>query len=258
MKILALVKQVPDTETKIRIKGDSSGIEDGDIKYIMSPYCEFAVEEAIKTKEKNPGSEATVMTVGGDKAVDVLRTALAMGVDKAIHIDSAGVSQDSFVTASILANAIKARQFDVIFCGKQAIDGDSGQVTQMVAELLDWPQVMIIEKFDVNADKAGATITRRLAGGAKEVYDVKFPVIVGCEKGLNVPRYASLPGIMKAKSKPVEKLKGADLTGGATPLIQFSTYMLPAEKAAGKKISGEPADQAKELVRLLREEAKVI
>ena len=258
MKIACLIKQVPDTETKIRIKVDASGIEETGIKYIISPYCEFAVEEAIKIKEKNPGSETTVITVGPERGIEALRTALAMGIDKAIHIDSTGVVLDSFVTATVLAHAIKTGGFDMVFCGKQAIDFDNGQVAQMVAELLDWPQVMIIEKVDFTADKKGVVATRRTSGGAKEIYDVTLPALFGCEKGLNVPRYASLPGIMKAKTKPVERLKSSDLLGGATPLVSFTHYQLPPEKQAGKKIAGEPAQQAHELVRLLREEAKII
>lgn len=258
MKIACLIKQVPDTETKIRIRSNGSGIEDAGIKYIISPYCEFAVEEAIKTKEKNPGSETTVITLGAERGIEALRTALAMGVDKAIHIDVDGKHFDGFTTATVLANVIKSGGFDIVFCGKQAIDFDDGQVAQMVAELLDWPQVMILEKIDFTADKKGVIATRRVSGGAKEIYDVALPALFGCEKGLNVPRYASLPGIMKAKTKPVERLKSSDLLGGATPLINFINYRLPPEKMAGKKLSGEPAQQAHDLVRLLREEAKII
>ncbi|MBX7149655.1 electron transfer flavoprotein subunit beta/FixA family protein [bacterium] len=257
MKVAALIKQVPDTETKIRVKADGSGIEEADIKYIISPYCEFGVEEAIKQKEKAQ-AETTVISLGGDKTVEALRTALAMGIDKAVHIDSQGRSFDSYTTALVLSKVIKERGFDVVFCGKQAIDGDMGQVAQMLAELLDAPQVMIAEKFELAADKTSATITRRISGGAKEVYDVKFPAVVGCEKGINVPRYASLPGIMKAKSKPVEKLNAAELLGDVAPLVTYKNYQLPAERAAGKKLEGEPAQQAAQLVKLLREEAKVI
>ncbi len=256
MKIAVLLKQVPDTETKIRIKGDKSGIETDGIKYILSPYCEFAVEEGIKTKEKNPGSELTVITVGPARAVDALRTALAMGADKAIHVDDEGQALDSYLTGKILAKVIQDNGFDLVFSGKQAIDQDSGQVTQNIAEFLNWPQVMIIEKIELNGNTA--SVTRRVSGGAKEVYDVALPGIFGCEKGLNTPRYASLPGIMKAKSKPVQQLKASALKGDSNAKVVYGNFRLPPEKPPGKIIPGEPEAAAKELVRLLREEAKVI
>jgi len=256
MKIAVLLKQVPDTETKIRVKGDKSGIETDGIKYILSPYCEFAVEEGIKTKEKNPGSELTVITVGPARAVDALRTALAMGADKAIHIDDEGQALDSYLTGKILAKVIQENGFEIVFSGKQAIDQDAGQVTQNIAEFLNWPQVMIIEKIEINGN--AASVTRRVSGGAKEVYDVALPAIFGCEKGLNTPRYASLPGIMKAKSKPVQQLKASALKGDANSKVVYGNFRLPPEKAPGKVIPGEVEVAAKELVRLLREEAKVI
>lgn len=263
MKIAALIKQVPDTETKIRVKADGCGIEGADIKYIVNPYCEFAVEEAIRTREKAkpPGGETgetTVISLGPERCIEVLRTALAMGIDKAIHIDSEGKIFDSYQTAKILAAVLQTRGFDVIFCGKQAIDGDNGQVAQMTAELLDIPQVIIVQKFDFTPDLKGALVTRQVGGGIREVYESPFPLILGCEKGLNTPRYASLPGIMKAKTKPVEKLKASEFLEGAAPLIQFTHYQLPPDRKAGKKLEGEPPQQAEELARLLREEAKVI
>lgn len=256
MKIGVLIKQVPDTETKIRTKADGSGIEADGIKYIVSPYCEFAIEEGIKTKEKNPGSEVTVLTIGTARAVDALRTALAMGADKAIHIDDEGQALDSYLTAKVLAKAIQDNAFDVVFTGKQAIDHDAGQVAQQVAEFLSWPQVMIIEKVDFAGNTA--SVTRRVSGGAKEIYEVALPAILGCEKGLNTPRYASLPGIMKAKSKPVQQLKASALKGDASAKVVYGNFRLPPEKAPGKVIPGEPEAAVKELVKLLREEAKVI
>lgn len=258
MKVAVLLKQVPDTETRIRIKADASGIEEADIKYIISPYCEFAVEEAIRLKEKSGATETVAISLGAEKAVESIRTALAMGIDKGLHIDSEGKTTDSYTTATVLAHAIKDRGFDIILCGKQAIDDDASQVAQMVAEILDIPQIMILEKLDINADKKSAAATRRITGGGKEIYDITFPALFGCEKGLNTPRYASLPGIMKAKTKPVEKLKASDLLAGATPLVNIVNYQLPPEKQAGKKIDGEPAVQAATLAKLLREEAKVI
>lgn len=258
MKIAALIKQVPDTETKIKIKADASGIEEADIKYIVSPYDEFAIEEALQVKQKAGQAETTVVTVGPERSVEALRTALAMGMDKAVHVDNEGKALDSFQTAKVLAGVVKKCGFDLVICGKQAIDGDNGQVVQMMAEILDWPQVMIVEKFDLKADKSGASVTRRVSGGAKEIYETGFPLVIGCEKGINTPRYASLPGIMKAKTKPVEKLKASEFLEGANARVKYMNFSLPPERAAGKKLEGEPAQQAAQLAKFLREEAKVI
>lgn len=258
MKIAVLIKQVPDTETKIRIKGDASGVESDGVKFVVNPYDEFAIEEAIKTKEKC-GGEVVVLSMGPARAVESIRTALAMGSDRGIHIDDTGLTADSFVTAKVLAAALqKEGGVDVIFCGKQAIDTDCAQVPQTIAELLGLPQVMIAAKFDLRDDKKGAVIQRRVGGGSLEVYDVTFPVILGADKGLNTPRYASLPGIMKAKTKPLAVLKAAELLGEAKPKVSFINYRLPPERKAGKVLQGEPAQVAAELVKLLREEAKVI
>lgn len=256
MKIGVLIKQVPDTETKIRIKADGSGIETDGIKYIISPYDEFAIEEAIKTKEKNAGSEVTVISLGPPRAVEAIRTALAMGCDKAIHIDDEAQAPDSYQTAKVLAKVIQENGLEVVFTGRQAIDYDAGQVTPSIAEFLGWPQVMVLEKLELTGGKAIAT--RRVAGGAKEIYEVPLPAIFGCEKGLNTPRYASLPGIMKAKTKPVQSLKFSALKGDAAPKVVYKNFRLPPEKAPGKILQGEPDQIVKELARLLREEAKVI
>lgn len=256
MKIGVLVKQVPDTETKIKIKEDGSNIEEDGIKFVVSPYDEFAIEEALQVKEKNPGSEVTVISVGPSRVVEVIRTALAMGCDKAVHIDDEGNPPDSNVLAHALAKVIRDQGFEIVFAGKQAIDGDFGQVPQLVAEFLDWPQVTVLEKLEMSGDKAVAT--RRVSGGAKEIYGITLPAIFAAEKGLNTPRYASLPGIMKAKSKPVQTLKLSEVKEGAEPKVVLSNFRLPPEKSPGKLLQGEPAQQVHELVRLLREEAKVI
>lgn len=258
MKIAALIKQVPDTASKIEVKADGTGIEEANLKFVMSPYDEFAVEAALQTRDKSPGSETTVVSLGPQRIVETLRTALAMGMDRAIHIDSGGEAYDAFMVASALSKVIRDKGFDLVFCGKQAIDDDNSQVVQMVAELLDWPHVMIVLDFTLASDAQSATIGRRVGGGGKEIYETRLPLILGCEKGLNTPRYASLPGIMKAKSKPVEKIAGKDLLAGVTALVQFTNFQSPAERAAGKTIAGEPAQQAAQLVRFLREEAKVI
>jgi electron transfer flavoprotein beta subunit len=263
MKIAVLIKQVPDTETKIKVNAAGSGTEADGVKYVINPYDEFAIEEALKTKEKTaaagggPG-EVVAISMGPTRVIEAIRTALAMGADRGIQIDDAGIVADSFVTARVLANALQKESFDVIFCGKQAIDDDAAQVTQMTAEFLNMPQTMLVEKFELSADKKGATVHRRVGGGSKEVYDVVFPAIFGCDKGLNTPRYASLPGIMKAKTKPLAVVKASELIGETKPKTTNVNYRLPPERKAGKILQGEPDQVVKELVKLLREEAKVI
>lgn len=251
MKIAVLIKQVPDTETKIVLNAEKNGIDTNNIKFIVGPYDEFAVEEAIKI-----GGETTVISMGPERCIESIRTALAMGIQKAVHIDTGDKIYDSYQTATILAKVIKDGGYDLILCGRQAIDGDNAQVAQMVAGLIEAPQVMVVDKLEINGEKA--KITRSIGGGAKEIFETGFPVVIGCDKGLNTPRYASLPGIMKAKSKPIDKKNADELLGETPNLIQFTNYELPPERSAGKIIDGEPAQQAKELVRLLREEAKVI
>jgi electron transfer flavoprotein beta subunit len=255
MKIGVLLKQVPDTETKIKIRADGNGIEEGEIKWVVNPYDEYAVEEALRLKEK-AGGEVVIVSAGPARATEAIRQALAMGADRGIRIDTTGVELDPYTTALVLSQAAKNESFEIIFAGKQAVDDDSAQVLIGVAEKLGWPHVTPVEKFTLT-DKT-ATLQRPVAGGTKEMIEATLPVIVGCEKGLNEPRYASLPGIMKAKSKPITELKAADLLGGEKPRLSITKYSLPPERLAGKIIPGEPEQAAAELVRLLREEAKVI
>lgn len=256
MKIGVLLKQVPDTETKIKIRSDKKGIEEGDIKWIMNPYDEYAVEEALRLKEKS-GGEVVIITAGQARAVEAIRQAMAMGADRGIHIDTTGVTLDPYTTSCVLAAAVKDETFEIIFAGKQAVDDDSAQVAIGVAEKLSWPHVTPVEKFSL-VDEKTISAQRPVSGGTKEIIEAKLPVVIGCEKGLNEPRYASLPGIMKAKSKPVATLKAPDLLGGEKPKIVIWQYSSPAERKAGKIIPGEPEEAAAELVRLLREEAKII
>lgn len=259
MKIGILLKQTPDTETKIKPTADGSGIETEGIKYIISPYDEHAVEEAIATKEKVGEGEVVAISLGPQRATEALRTALAMGADKAIRIDDEGLALDSLTTAKVLAKVLSEQNFDLIFSGKQAIDGDCGQVTQMVAELLDIAHVTVVERFELAEDKKSAKAARAIGGGSSEIIELQLPVIVSCDKGLNTPRYASLPGIMKAKKKSLEELKASQFLDGAKPKVTFSNYCLPPERGEGKILQGDDAKQmAEELVRLLHEEAKVI
>lgn len=251
MKIAVLIRQVPDTETKIAIKGDKNGVEENGVKWIMSPYDENAVEEAIKI-----GGETTVISMGPARVVESIRTALAMGIQKAIHVDTKDKYYDAYATSVVLAKVLKEGGFDLVLCGKQAIDYNNSSVVPMVAEILQAGHINFAESITVNGGSVKAT--RKAAGGTVETFEAKTPVVIGCEKSLNQPRYASLPGIMKAKTKPVDVKDAEGLLEGQTSLTSLTNFTLPPEKQAGKIIAGDAAQQAKELVRLLREEAKVI
>lgn len=264
MNMIVCMKQVPDTEAQIRVKPDGSGIVDSDIKFVMNPYDEFGVEEALQLKEKFGGT-VTIVCLGPQRAVDAIRTGLAMGADKAVHLDDpAFEGGDAFSTAKALATAIKGMEYDLIFCGKQAIDDDFAQVGPALAEMLGIPQVVVVTKVEVSEDAKKAKVNRQIIGG-EEIIDVPLPAVLTAQKGLNEPRYASLPGIMKAKKKEIKSVKAADLgldpsvVGKAGAKTRILKMYSPPQREAGKMIKGEPAeDTAPELARLLREEAKVI
>lgn len=259
MNIFVILKQVPDTETKIRISGDKKGIETGDIKWIINPYDEFAVEEALKTKEKLKEGTVTAVTAGPDRTVEALRTAVAMGADNAIHVKIDSAQADTYLAARALAEVCKKENPSIIFMGKQAIDDDQAAMVSYVGELANLPSASVITKCDIGADKKSATLEQEGEGGNKNILATSLPAVIGVNKGINTPRYASLPGIMKAKKKEIKVYQMADLgLGSEAPKTTDSEYQLPPERAAGKKITGDAATQAKELARMLREEAKVI
>ncbi len=256
MNIFVCIKQVPATETKIKPSADGAGIDTAGIKWIMSPYDEFAVEEALRVKEKNAGSTVTVFTSGPQRVTEVLRTALAMGCDNAVWVDSPENS-DSTMTSKALAGAIKKEgAFDLIFTGKQAIDDDCAQVSQLLATYLEIPYLTVV----LNAEYGTAvTAKRETEGGTLEVVELQKPCLIAAQKGLNEPRFASLPNIMKAKKKELKTYKSSDLgVSDSDRKINMKNIQLPPPKAAGKKISGDAAAQARDLVKALREEAKVI
>ncbi|MBI2092726.1 MAG: electron transfer flavoprotein subunit beta/FixA family protein [Deltaproteobacteria bacterium] len=257
MKIGVLLKQVPDTETRIKLKVDKSGLEEGDIKWVINPFDEFAVEEALRFKEK-AGGEVVIVTLGPPRAVDSMRQALAMGADKGIRIDNVGAHLDLFMTAKVLAKVVEEEKFDIVFGGKQAVDDDCAAVIQYVSEFANIPHVSPIETFECSSDLKKATVQRPVAGGLKEIVEIELPCVLGCEKGLNNPRYASLPGIMKAKTKPIAEKKSADLIASGELKVQTAGWALPPERAAGKKVEGEPEIVVDQLVKYLKEEAKVI
>jgi electron transfer flavoprotein beta subunit len=266
LKIVVLVKNVPDTEAKIKPTPDRTKIDTQGIKWVMNTFDEYAVEAALQLREKfKDDTTVTVVSLGPDRVVETLRTALAMGADEAVHVwDPAFEGGDALCNAKILAKVVGSLGFDLIFGGKQGIDYDAAQTCAAVAEHLGIPQVQIVTKFEIGDDRATIVARRRIEGG-DEVVEVRLPAVVTCEKGLNEPRYASLPGIMKAKKKEIKKIGLADLggltaqdvgaAGSGTAVVGYET--LP-ERPACRMIAGEPAQQAAELVRALHEEAKVV
>lgn len=258
MKIFVCIKQVPDTETKIKILPDQSGIDPTGIKWVMNPYDEFAVEEAIKFKEKNPTAQVWAITCGPKvRAVESLRTALAMGADEAILIN-APENLDAYSTAKALANSIKAEGgAHLIFTGKLAIDANQSSVPQMVAEFLGVPHTSVVSKFETTPEST--SVERDIEGGAKEVVQMMNPALIAANKGLNMPRYASLPGIMKAKKKVVKDVEFSSLGIAATEQkVKYSGYQVPAEKPAVKLLTGDAGAQVSQLISALRDEAKVL
>jgi electron transfer flavoprotein beta subunit len=222
----------------------------------MNPYDEYGVEEALKLKEK-PGGDVTIVCAGPARAMETIRTALAMGADKGIHIDDPALEgADAYATATALAAAIKGIPYDVIFCGQRAIDDDSGQVGAILAELLGLPQLTVVTKEETD----GKTVkVVRPVEGAAFVIESPLPAVVTAQKGLNEPRYASLPGIMKAKKKPVDVKNLAALGVSAESKSKVAKMVPPPARPPGKIIAGDdPAVKAAELAKLLREEAKVI
>lgn len=257
MNIFVLMKRTFDTEEKITISGGKIN-EDG-AEFIINPYDEYAIEEAIQVRDAQ-GGEITVISVGGEESEKQLRTALAMGADKAvlINIEDDIENGDQFTTAKILAEYLKDKEADLILGGNVAIDGASGQVGPRLAELLGIPYVTTITKLEING---GQAIVTRDVEGDSEVIEASLPLLVTAQQGLNEPRYPSLPGIMKAKKKPLDELELDDLdleeedVEAKTKTIEL---YLPAQKEAGKILSGEIKDQVQELVQLLHTEAKVI
>lgn len=265
MKLGVLIKNVPDTESKIKLTAEGGGIETAGIKYVMNPFDEFAVEEALQIKEKlQDGSTVTVICLGPDRVVETLRTALAMGADEAIHVwDPAFEGGDSQTNARILAKVVEPLGFDLILGGKQGIDYDSAQTCAALADILGLPQACVVVGLELNSAEMKLMARRRIEGG-DEMVEVQLPAVITCEKGLNEPRYASLPGIMRAKKKEIKKIGLADVgleagevgaAGAKTKVVKY--YPLP-ERPPCKMLAGEPADMARELVKALREEAKVI
>ncbi|MEC5421999.1 electron transfer flavoprotein subunit beta/FixA family protein [Virgibacillus sp. C22-A2] len=257
MNIYVLLKKTFDTEEKISVS--NGRIEDDGAEFIINPYDEYAVEEAINQRDAH-GGEVTVVTVGDEDSEKQLRTALAMGADKAVIINTEDDLEDGdqYTTAKILEAYFEGKEADLILAGNVAIDEASGQVGPRLAESLGIPYVTTITSLKIDGDSV--TIEKDVEGDV-EIVATKLPVLVTCQQGLNDPRYPSLPGIMKAKKKPLEELEIDDLDleeEDVEPKTKTVEIFLPPEKEAGRVLEGELEDQVQELVSLLKNEAKVL
>lgn len=260
MNTLVFVKRVPDTESRIRIRREDRAVVEEGLNFVLSPYDEYAVEEALRIREAKGGT-VRVVSVGRDEAQTVLRKCLAMGADEAFLVkDEAPETYDGLRTARIIARAVERKLggADLLLFGKQSVGADNSQVPAMVAELLGLPQATVVTKLEVGDGTALAF--REIEGGTEKVA-LTLPAVVTAQKGLNEPRYETLKGIMAAKKKAIPVLNLEDLGLGPDELrsrVSVTGLDVPAARQAGKVLQGEPAEMARELVRLLRNEAKVV
>ena len=250
MKIAVCVSHVPDTATRVKIGSDSKSIDPSGVTYVINPYDEFAVEEALKTKESVGGdSQVVVLSVGSEQNKETIRKALAMGADSGVLL-KADNPLDSMGIAKALADEIKNQGAELVFFGKQSVDYDNSITGQLTSELLSYSCVAVVVSFKLAGNKI--TAEREIEGG-KEVVESEIPAIITCQKGLNEPRYASLKGIMASKKKVIEEKPAAV----SEPVTEILKMHLPSPKKAGR-IIGTDSSSVPELVKLLREEAKVI
>ncbi|MBS0319282.1 MAG: electron transfer flavoprotein subunit beta/FixA family protein [Proteobacteria bacterium] len=249
MKILVPVKRVVDYNVKVRVKPDGTGVDLANVKMSMNPFDEIAVEEALRLREKGIATEVVAVSCGVTACQETLRTALALGADRALLVES-DVELQPLAVAKLLAAVVGRESPQLVILGKQAIDDDANQVGQMLAALLDWPQATFASKVEVAGGKA--TVTREVDGGLETVA-LALPAVVTTDLRLNEPRYATLPNIMKAKKKPLETVKPADLGVDVTPRLTTLNVAEPKKRVGGGKVA-----DVKELVAKLRNEAKVI
>ncbi len=251
MKILVTAKRVPDPESVIKIAPDGNGIVTDSLKWVVNPFDEIAIEEALRIKEKVAGSEVVLASIGPKTAQEQLRTGLAMGADRAVLV----VSDDAvepLAVARVLQKLIDTEKPDLLLMGKQAIDDDSNCAGQMLAELLGWPQATFASKVELAGDQKSAKVTREVDGGL-ETLNVPLPAVVTTDLRLNEPRYASLPGIMKARKKELKEIPIATLGVDVAPKVKIVKLETPPKRTGGRKV----ADVA-ELINVLHNEAKVI
>jgi len=249
MKILVPVKRVPDPATTIRVMPDGSGIAVDNVKWVINPFDEIALEEALRLKEKQGGGEVALLSIGQQTWQEQLRTGLAMGADRAILV-RADKPLDTFAIARIIAKIVVNEKPDLVIIGKQAIDDDSNQVGQMVAEFLGWPQATFASKVDIDGERC--TVVREADGGL-ETLAFLLPAVITTDLRLNEPRYASLPGIMKARKKPLTEVAVDSLGIDLTPKVRIRIMKAPEKRQAGRKLGS-----VQELVQALHTDAKVI
>jgi electron transfer flavoprotein beta subunit len=249
MKVLVTVKRVIDPYVKVRVKSDGSGVETANIKMTMNPFCEIAVEQAVRMKEAGVVSEIVVVSVGATQSQETLRTAMAMGADRGILVE-APVDVQPLAVAKLVKAVIDKEQPKLVITGKQAIDDDSNQTGQMIAALMGWPQATFISTIAVNGDSAD--VTREIDGGLEKL-TIKLPAVVTTDLRLNEPRYVTLPNIMKAKKKPLDVLKPEALGVDIAPRLKTLKVVEPAKRSAGVKVA-----DVKELIAKLKNEARVI
>ncbi len=249
MKVLVPVKRVIDYNVKARVKPDQSGVDLANVKMSMNPFCEIAVEEAVRLKEKGVATEVVIVSIGPAQAQETIRTALAMGGDRGILIQS-DTDVEPLAVAKLLAAVARDEGADVVLMGKQAIDGDNNAVGQMLSTLLDWPQATFASKVEIGGGKA--VVTREVDGGL-QVLDVDLPAVITADLRLNEPRYASLPNIMKAKKKEIATKATSDYGVDVAPRLKVLKVTEPAKRSAGVKV-----ENAAELVTKLKTEAGVL
>lgn len=249
MKILVAVKRVVDYNVRVRVKADKSGVETQNVKMSMNPFDENAIEEAIKLKESSLASEVIAVSIGPEKSQETIRTALAMGADRGIHV-AAAEGTEPLVIAKILKQLVEKEQPSLVLTGKQAIDDDSNQTAQMLAALLGWSQATFVSALSVSGDTISAT--REVDGGLEKIA-LSTPAVVSVDLRLNTPRYASLPNIMKAKKKPLESLSASDLGIDTSQRLQTLEVSEPPARAAGVRVGS-----VAELVEKLQSEADVL
>jgi len=263
MKTAVLVKQVPDTATRIGLTSDGAAVDTSAVKWVMNPYDEFAVEEALKLRDVH-GGEVVLISLGPTRVEETIRQGLAMGADRALWVDDAGLTEVDYLgRAEVLTRALASEpDWDLVLVGKQAVDDDAAQTGPLVAALLDWPQVMVALALEVDPAARRIVATRELEG-ATETVELPMPAVVGAQRGLNVPRYPTLPNIMKAKRKEVKKMTAADLGLAADQLVAnrrvvVTGYHLPPPRPEPKVLTGDPVEAAATLVKLLHTEAQII
>ncbi len=260
MNIYVFVKRVPDTESKIRIDHSANSVVEEGLTFVVSPYDEFAVEEALRLREAN-GGKVVVVSVGAEESLITLKKCLAMGADEAFLIkDESPETYDGLRTAKIIARAVESKlsDFNLLFFGKQSVGADNSQIPSMVAELLDLPQVNVVTKLIIDGNKGTA---HREIEGALEKVTFTLPAVISAQKGLNEPRYETLKGIMAAKKKEIPVIALSDLglkEDDLAPLLQIIKIESPPQRQTGKIIEDEPSAAAKKLVEFLHNEAKVV